>query len=555
MGMRFHNPTALALESILGPNPLAKRPRLDSERPDAEPLDADAPEADGSGNGETPTRPRIILQAGEIHDAVDAAISVLSDPAVGVFQRGEAIVRPVRQRVMANTLTARPTGEANQPAGASVVVSQMDVDALVEVLTRQADFRKFDGRAKDYVPTNCPPEVARMVLARRGHGWSLPVLRSIVQAPTLRPDGTVLSEPGYDSASGLLLITDRQWPLVADSPSRKGALDALDLLREPLAQFPFVAPSDEAGALALLVTSVVRASLKTAPMFAVSAPSAGSGKSKIVDIAAVLATGRPAAVITPSADEAELEKRIGAAALSGEALISIDNVSSVLRSDMLCQLLTQAITEVRILGQSKSVKIANAALICTTGNNLAIFGDLNRRTVRIRLDAGVERPDERTFSFEPVAYAQKHRARLVAAVLTILRAYLSAGSPAPARSMGSFEEWSDLVRSALMWLGTDDPRGDVDEMRAEDPEKLALSEVLDALPTWQFSAKEIKQQFETDSDVRTALSRFADRGGNFSTTRFAAFLRRYKGTPVGGRKVVLVKADEKHGSLWRVENS
>ena len=250
-----------------------------------------------------------MMSRGKVHETVDAAITALGRTGIGIFRRGDAIVRPVVHRVKAETLSTRKQSEGNLArADGAVVISRIESDALVEVLTRHADFQKFDGRAKDWLPADCPPEVARMVLARRGHGWKLPTLRAIVQAPTLRPDGSVLSEAGYDQQSGLLLVTDRHWPMVATSPTKLDAESALATLRGPLASFPFVEPTDEAAALAMLVTAVIRPVLRTSPIFAVTAPSAGTGKSKLVDLAAILATGRPAAVITPSADEAELEK-------------------------------------------------------------------------------------------------------------------------------------------------------------------------------------------------------------------------------------------------------
>jgi hypothetical protein len=336
-----------------------------------------------------------------------------------------------------------------------------------------------------------------MVLARKGFGWSMPRLRAIIHAPTLRPDGSVISEPGYDEATGLLLVGDRLWRHVPDNPSKRDAGKALAVLSEPIAALPFVAESDRAAALALLLTSVLRPSLKTSPMFAVTAPSAGTGKSLTVDVAAIMATGRPAAVITPTADEAELEKRIGASALAGDAILSIDNVTHILRSDQLCQMLTQDEVQVRVLGSSKNVRIPSTGLICVTGNNLCVYGDLNRRTIQIRLDAQCERPEEREFQFDPIQLALRKRPELVAAALTIVRAYWSAGTPSLAPAFGGFEAWSDLIRSALIWLGLPDCRGDVAAQRAADPEKDELAEIVEALPTGPFTTREIAAKVST----------------------------------------------------------
>jgi putative DNA primase/helicase len=498
-------------------------------------------------------KPRIAVVKGEIHRAVDQAIAVLSDQTLGIFARADELVRAVTHFTPTQTLTVAKQGENVSRPDGSVIVTTLTEAALVEALTERALFVKFNLRVNDFVPCDCPPEVAKMVLARKGHNWTMPRLRAVISAPTLRPDGTVISEPGYDAETGLLLVGDRLWRQVPDSPSKREATEALAVLSEPIAAIPFVAESDRAAALALLITSVMRPSLKTAPMFAVSAPSAGTGKSLVVDVAAVMATGRRAAVVTPTPDEAELEKRIGACALAGDQILSIDNVTHILRSDQLCQMLTQDEVQVRVLGSSKNVRIPATSLICATGNNLTVFGDLNRRTIQIRLDAKTERPEERHFEFDAIDLAMRKRPELVAAVLTIMRAYLSASAPNRASPMGGFEAWSDLVRSSLMWLGLADCRGDVAAQRAADPEKDELAEIIDALPMGPFTTKEIALKVAESPALKEALATFIDRGGVFSSKRFGRYLARYASTRIGKRWIEQLPRDSNsNSSVWRV---
>lgn len=508
------------------------------------------PQADGGGAAGVASGP-IFVVAGEVHRAVDQAIRVLSNPAIGLFSRGGELVRAVVHDVPTGMLAVAKAGENVRRPFGSITLSPITDIALVEVLTRHARFRRWDARASGFVDCNCPLEVARMILAGRGHGWTMPPLRAIISAPTLRHDGTVIGEPGYDAETGLLLVGERLWRHTPDSPSKRDALDALDVLGEPLTGFPFVDNADRTAALALLITSVLRPSLRTAPMFAVTAPAAGTGKSLLVDVAAILATGRKAAVVTPTPDEAELEKRIGAAALAGDQVLSIDNVTHILRSDQLCQMLTQDEVQVRVLGASKNVRIPSASLICATGNNLTVYGDLNRRTIRIRLDARCEQPDARQFDFDPTAVALEKRAELVAAGLTVVRAHLLAGTPDRAAPMGSFEDWSGTVRSALIWLGMGDCRGDVEALRADDPEKAELAEIIEVLPRRRFTVREVAAMVAGDDTMKDVLESFIGGGGVFSTKRFGKYLARYAGTIVGGKKIEKVSSDV-HGAVWRV---
>src|SRR5207245_182808 len=99
------------------------------------------------------------------------------------------------------------------------------------------------------------------------------------------------------------------------------------------------------------------------PLFGFTAPTPGSGKSLLVDMVAMLATGRPMPVIGQGRSEEELEKRLGAALLAGDVAISIDNCNHELQSSFLCQALTQQHLNIRLLGLSRHVKTpVNAAI-------------------------------------------------------------------------------------------------------------------------------------------------------------------------------------------------
>jgi len=55
-----------------------------------------------------------------------------------------------------------------------------------------------------------------------------------------------------------------------------------------------------------------------------------------------------------------------------------------------------------------------------------------------------------------------------------------AGRPGVLPRLTSFEAWSDTVRSALVWLGKADPLDRMEEIRADDPERDLLGQVLRA---------------------------------------------------------------------------
>jgi hypothetical protein len=107
----------------------------------------------------------------------------------------------------------------------------------------------------------------------------------------------------------------------------------------------------------------------------------------------------------------------------------------------------------RILGASETIKVQTTCLVLATGNNVAVCGDLARRILTITLDAGEERPDQRTFAFNPLDIVKDNLLEFRVAALTILRGYLSAKKKQLAEGgMGSFEDWERLVRQAVCWV-------------------------------------------------------------------------------------------------------
>ena len=78
------------------------------------------------------------------------------------------------------------------------------------------------------------------------------------------------------------------------------------------------------------------------------------------------------------------------------------------------------------------------------GNNCRVNGDMNRRVIIAELDARMEKPAERAFAADPVAMVLADRGQYIAACMTILRAYIAAGSAEAAR--GADEQLRRMVR-------------------------------------------------------------------------------------------------------------
>ena len=153
----------------------------------------------------------------------------------------------------------------------------------------------------------------------------------------------------------------------------------------------------------------------------------------------------------------ETEKRLIGAALAQFPIIALDNVNGLLMGDFLCQVTERPVLQIRPLGTSNLLRIANTFTTFINGNNLVIGADAVRRCIQCGLDANMELPEERTFRANPVASVLAERGKYIAACLTIARAYITAGRPGRLPPRASYEGWSDIVRSPLVWLGWSDP--------------------------------------------------------------------------------------------------
>jgi hypothetical protein len=286
----------------------------------------------------------------------------------------------------------------------------------------------------------------------------------------LRPDGSLLDAPGYDARSELYLMPGVTLPSIPDKPSKEQAQAALALLHDLLTEFCFKTDLDRAVALSGLLTALLRGSMRISPLHLVRAIS-GVGKSYLVDIISIIATGQECPATKGCRDEKqELRKLIDAKLLGGRPLCSIDNIEEDIGGDIVCQLAERPIITVRPLGHSKDVDCENRLATFATGINVGFKADATRRGLLCELETAEELPEYREFKRETALHASDHRGELIAAVYTIVRYYLSQGAPKVcAKPIGSYGEWSRLVRSPLVLMGERDPIDSQQEIRDADP--------------------------------------------------------------------------------------
>jgi putative DNA primase/helicase len=504
-------------------------------------------------------RPVIVCEAGAIHKSATEAEAALLGAGVAFYRRGSGLYMPVVE-------------EVDALRGGKTMVAQLkaiDAPCMNDHLCRVAEFQRWDGRARDYVVCNPPAHVAKTVLSRFGE-WRFAKIAGVVTMPIMRRDGSVKLDAGYDVETKLLVMSPPEIPALPERPSRNDGMAALAELNGLLSGFPFVDGPSRSVALSGLITPVVRSAMTVAPLHGISAPAPGTGKSYLVELAYGIATGQAPPSMPAGRTEEETEKRLAAAIVSGRSIISIDNLNGELGGDLFCQLVERPVVSIRILGETRLVDVECSATVFANGNQLTPAADIVRRTLMCSMDADMQNPELRVFASNPLKEIIANRARYIWAALTVVRAFLVAGSPLAPPPLASYDEWSALVRAPLMWLGCDDPVLTQETARKNDPQMLSFAAIMGELvelltPGVSMTVGEIRaaadeQVFKAGVGysparprLRQVLVELAGTRGEIDMYKLSRkILPRFNGRVMDGKKLVGEPDGHRKQTVWRV---
>jgi hypothetical protein len=336
------------------------------------------------------------------------------------------------------------------------VLRELIPDRLRHILARVARWKRKN-KWDEVVPVPPPMTVVKDMLATPN--LPLPILIRIVESPVFAANGELQTKPGYHEASRTYYAPADGFsvPPVPDVISPSVLAEAVALIDDVLCDFPFAGNAERAHALAGLLLPFARDMISgPTPLHLIEAPSPGTGKGLLSMILVYVALGRPVSTMTEGHDEDEWRKRLTAKLLSVPLLIMLDNLRRRLDSAALSAAITTPSWEDRILGQTKVVSLLVRCVWMATGNNPALSSEMSRRTIRIRLDAKVDRPWLRNGFHHPnlSEWVRENRAKLVWACLTIVRAWINAGHPLfKERTLGMFESWSEVMGGILQTAG------------------------------------------------------------------------------------------------------
>ena len=395
---------------------------------------------------------------GELHHVVNTAERELAKGGRH-YQSGGLIV----------TIATNP--ETGDPS-----IVPVNGPTLTKVLSQCAAWERYSEKLGGFVA--CDPPARHIGILNDSQTYThLLHLSGVARQPYFREsDGELVTEAGYDNKSQRFGVFDAR-KFVTATPTENAAHVSLDLLESLLVEFSFEAPIDKAAALAAIFTAVTRPSFAYAPAFHVKASTIGSGKSYLCDLISTFAKpGLTQKVSYPPTSE-EATKAILSLLLPSPAVIEFDDMTTDwIPHGIINRLLTaESITD-RILGVSKTATVSTRTLFLASGNNVGPVRDLLRRVLTININHRCATPSTKSYSGTPVDDVRKDRGRYVAAVLTIIIAWKTAGSPrAEVENIVTYGgAWTDYCRHPLIWLGLADPATALLEQVKHDPDADAL---------------------------------------------------------------------------------
>lgn len=388
-------------------------------------------------------KPKIWLATAERPRVTDQSLAVLAEDH---FERGGMIVRCI-------------------PSSRGTTIHIVTVEAVEDALNRRITFATWkedeeEANGGSEEKQTAPAWLSKTIVGIQTWAFIRP-LEGVHHGPFLRADGSIGGiRPGYDAASRCWIDTRDDWTALETPTTRLQVDEAIAILREVIAEFPFESEVSESVWIALILTRLARSAFYgPSPMFTIDATTPGSGKTMLARLAGLIADGRTPGVMSFSESEGEMRKVITSMLMAGATFLIFDNVAGLVKSPTLDRLLTATEWEDRILQGNKIAKVSNTSVPVLTANNAEFHGDTLRRSLFLRLAPLQERPEERTFRIENLdEYVSQHRPRLLIAAMRILQWHVQCGRPQQqVRSMGSFESWSAVVRQAIIHAGLPDP--------------------------------------------------------------------------------------------------
>ncbi len=316
-----------------------------------------------------------------------------------------------------------------------------------------------------------------------------------------------------------------------------------------------------------MLTPLIRAVVPTSPVFFVDAKNPGTGKTLLSEICGLISCGGCDLGTAPS-DKEEWRKRITSLLMQDSRFVIFDNIEGLFTSESLSSVATTGEWTDRKLQTNEIVTVTSNATWVVTGNNIQLKDELARRGMFIALDARCSRPYDRDCEYKHPDLREwvcLTRGEILAALLTLIRSWYSAGRPmTKLKLIGSFETWTRTIGSILAHIGLSDFNANRDKwLKDSDPESsgwerfmLRWIEIYGDTPK---TVSQIKDDLTSTSGfegVLPDLLSYAITGGVVNPNKVGKALRSKEGTRFGDDGLHIKRVGEyKRAIMWMVLSS
>ena len=282
---------------------------------------------------------------------------------------------------------------------------------------------------------NALPEIARV---------------SPVPLPVLRGGKLSVLPVGYSAQDKTMVLENIEWQEMSPQEAKR------IIFEEWLGEFPFDASTpaqlarNRSVALAAMLApfcELLVPAFHQRPAFTFTANREGSGKTLLARIALCPVHGK--AKITPppeSKNENSLRQFLSSAARAGEPYIFFDNWRGKIQSGALEAFITANIWGDRVLGVSELFTAEKSCLVYITGNSAEVSPDIRRRSLFVELTIEEARSEDRVIKRRiDEDDIITDRARILSALLALVKDWHCSGSPAGSVEHGSFAKWGRVV--------------------------------------------------------------------------------------------------------------
>ena len=334
------------------------------------------------------------------------------------------------------------------PAPEQPLLTRLDDVRVAELIERYVDYGDENGRS-----VHLATPFVRHYQTR--HDDALPIVSAIATLPVVLKNGMLLSARGLDRKRGIVFRVAPQLLALLPKATACTVSAVTEAMRFLTGEWLCDVATDYVGKCTLLaaaLTIIERSLLPERPAFFVTAGRRGGGKTTVLSMLMVAATGvRPAAAAW-SPDAEERRKALLSYLMEAMPAIVWDNIprGTQISCPHLEKACTAAVYSDRRLGVSEMVSVSSAAVHLFTGNNIGPKGDLASRSLQVRLEVDRPDPENREFTHsDPIGWTEAHRGEILQSLYVLLLGNPNLRADTKVTPQTRFKDWWWLVGSAI----------------------------------------------------------------------------------------------------------